>query len=85
MLEEGALQPVIGLLASKCNESQREAALLLGQFATTEPDYKARIVQVRGRSLPSLPFAINKTRSHPHDAISLVISPITLSHNDGQL
>ena len=45
VLEEGALQPVIGLLASKCHESQREAALLLGQFATTEPDYKARIVQ----------------------------------------
>ena len=45
VLEEGALQPVIGLLSSKCNESQREAALLLGQFATTEPDYKAKIVQ----------------------------------------
>lgn len=45
VLEEGALQPVIGLLSSKCHESQREAALLLGQFATTEPDYKARIVQ----------------------------------------
>jgi len=38
VLEEGALQPVIGLLSSSCNESQREAALLLGQFATTEPD-----------------------------------------------
>lgn len=45
VLEEGALQPVIGLLASECTESQREAALLLGQFATTDPDYKARIVQ----------------------------------------
>ena len=45
VLDEGALQPVIGLLASECTESQREAALLLGQFATTDPDYKARIVQ----------------------------------------
>lgn len=42
VLEEGALQPVIALLSSPCIESQREAALLLGQFATTEPDYKAR-------------------------------------------
>ena len=39
------MQPVIDLLSSKCHESQREAALLLGQFATTEPDYKAKIVQ----------------------------------------
>jgi hypothetical protein len=45
VLEEGALQPVIGLLSSRCGESQREAALLLGQFATTEPDFKAKIVQ----------------------------------------
>ena len=45
VLEEGALQPVIGLLSSACTESQREAALLLGQFATTDPDYKAKIVQ----------------------------------------
>jgi hypothetical protein len=45
VLEEGALQPVIDLLSSKCHESQREAALLLGQFATTEPDFKAKIVQ----------------------------------------
>jgi hypothetical protein len=45
VLDEGALQPVIGLLSSKCTESQREAALLLGQFATTDPDFKAKIVQ----------------------------------------
>lgn len=44
VLEEGALQPVIALLSSPCIESQREAALLLGQFATTEPDYKAKYV-----------------------------------------
>lgn len=34
VLEEGALQPVIHLLSSPCPDSQREAALLLGQFAT---------------------------------------------------
>ena len=45
VLDEGALQPVIGLLSSSCTESQREAALLLGQFATTDPDFKAKIVQ----------------------------------------
>jgi hypothetical protein len=49
-LQEGALQPVINLLGSSCAESQREAALLLGQFATQTPnddgpDYKSRIVQ----------------------------------------
>lgn len=48
-VQEGALQPVIGLLSSKCAESQREAALLLGQFATTTDDYKAKIVQVGSR------------------------------------
>ena len=53
VLDEGALQPVIGLLSSSCLESQREAALLLGQFAATEPkDYNmTRIVQ-RGAIAP---------------------------------
>jgi hypothetical protein len=37
-LQEGALQPVINLLSSSCPESQREAALLLGQFATQTPN-----------------------------------------------
>lgn len=51
--QEGALQPVINLLSSSCPESQREAALLLGQFATQQPnddgpDYKSRIVQRGG-------------------------------------
>lgn len=36
--QEGALQPVINLLSSVCPESQREAALLLGQFATQTPN-----------------------------------------------
>ncbi|CAK9857153.1 unnamed protein product [Sphagnum jensenii] len=45
VLAAGALQPVIGLLSSRCQESQREAALLLGQFATTDPECKVNIVQ----------------------------------------
>ena len=49
-MQEGALQPVNNLLGSSCSESQRQAALLLGQFATQTPnddgpDYKSRIVQ----------------------------------------
>jgi hypothetical protein len=28
------------VVSSKCPESQREAALLLGQFATTDPECK---------------------------------------------
>lgn len=51
-LDEGALQPVIELLKSPCSESQREAALLLGQFAARleppaqgDPDYRTKIVQ----------------------------------------
>ncbi|KNA05314.1 hypothetical protein SOVF_191540, partial [Spinacia oleracea] len=40
VLLAGALQPVIGLLNSCCSESQREAALLLGQFASADSDSK---------------------------------------------
>lgn len=50
VLDEGALQPVIGLLSSECPESQREAALLLGQFATTD-SFKIKMVQ-RGAIRP---------------------------------
>ena len=50
VLDEGALQPVIGLLSSECPESQREAALLLGQFATTD-SFKVKMVQ-RGAIRP---------------------------------
>lgn len=50
VLSEGALQPVIGLLSSPCSESQRESALLLGQFATSEENRRA-IVQ-RGAVMP---------------------------------
>jgi predicted ribosome-associated RNA-binding protein Tma20 len=42
VLTAGALQPVIGLLSSCCPESQREAALLLGQFASTDSDCKVQ-------------------------------------------
>ena len=52
VLDQGALQPVIELLKSTCAESQREAALLLGQFAArldppgqSDPDYRTKIVQ----------------------------------------
>jgi len=58
VLDEGALQPVIGLLSSECPESQREAALLLGQFATTEPEYKVKIVQ-RGAVQPLIQMLNN--------------------------
>ncbi|XP_017414662.1 ARM REPEAT PROTEIN INTERACTING WITH ABF2 isoform X1 [Vigna angularis] len=51
VLLAGALQPVIGLLSSCCSESQREAALLLGQFAATDSDCKVHIVQ-RGAVQP---------------------------------
>ncbi|WJX84212.1 hypothetical protein P8452_66808 [Trifolium repens] len=40
VLLAGALQPVICLLSSCCLESQRVAALLIGQFATTDSDCK---------------------------------------------
>ena len=50
VLSEGALQPVIGLLTSPCPESQREAALLIGQFATSEENRRS-IVQ-RGAVSP---------------------------------
>ena len=53
VLKEGALQPIIKLLQSSCPESRKEAALLLGQFATVQdPDLKSKIVQ-RG-ALPPL-------------------------------
>ncbi|KFK44665.1 hypothetical protein AALP_AA1G288000 [Arabis alpina] len=40
VLDAGALQPIINLLSSCCPESQREVALLLGQFAATDSDCK---------------------------------------------
>ncbi|CAN1766062.1 ARM REPEAT PROTEIN INTERACTING WITH ABF2, partial [Linum perenne] len=45
VLLAGALQPVICLLRSTCTESQREAALLLGQFSTIDSDCKVHIGQ----------------------------------------
>lgn len=61
VLEEGALQPVINLLSSPCPDSQREAALLLGQFATVpsaDGDYKTKIVQ-RGAVPPLIDMLSN--------------------------
>jgi hypothetical protein len=40
VIRAGALQPVIGLLSSTCLETQREAALLIGQFAAPDSDCK---------------------------------------------
>ena len=86
VLEEGALQPVIGLLSSRCPDSQREAALLLGQFATyrpepptNDPDYKAKIVQ-RGAVQPGAPGAHGRAacgRSNP--ALPLLVSGVDCS------
>lgn len=60
VLRNGALQPVINLLQSPCRDSQREAALLVGQFAQYDnragpamvrryvrdaEDYRVKIVQ----------------------------------------
>jgi hypothetical protein len=69
VLEEGALQPVINLLRSTCAESQREAALLLGQFATANQaandnvtDYKAKICQ-RGAIPPLITMLSHQVRA----------------------
>ncbi|KAG6501144.1 hypothetical protein ZIOFF_041013 [Zingiber officinale] len=51
VLLAGALQPVIGLLSSCCTGSQKEAALLLGQFASANSKCKVQIVQ-RGALRP---------------------------------
>ncbi|KAK7242996.1 hypothetical protein RIF29_37778 [Crotalaria pallida] len=51
VLVAGVLQPVIGLLSSSCLESQREAALLIGQFAIICPECKVQIAQ-RGAIKP---------------------------------
>ncbi|XP_019456522.1 PREDICTED: ARM REPEAT PROTEIN INTERACTING WITH ABF2-like [Lupinus angustifolius] len=48
VLLAGVLQPVIGILSSSCSESQREAALLIGQFATIDSDCKNHIAQRGG-------------------------------------
>eukprot|EP00798_Chlamydomonas_sp_ICE-L_P027369 gene27369-4671_t len=45
VLAAGGLQPVISLLRSPCVESQKEAALLLGQFAKEDNPTKAIIGQ----------------------------------------
>ncbi|KAG6497181.1 hypothetical protein ZIOFF_045070 [Zingiber officinale] len=51
VLLAGALQPVIGLLSSCCTGSQKEAALLLGQFASANSKCMVQIVQ-RGALRP---------------------------------
>uniref|UniRef100_M4CXB3 BTB domain-containing protein n=1 Tax=Brassica campestris TaxID=3711 RepID=M4CXB3_BRACM len=51
VIRAGALQPVISLLSSTCLETQREAALLIGQFASPDSDCKVHIAQ-RGAITP---------------------------------
>ncbi|KAL2948565.1 hypothetical protein AAZX31_20G131300 [Glycine max] len=89
VLLAGALQPVIGLLSSCCSESQREAALLLGQFAATDSDCKVHIVQ-RGAVRPLIEmlqspdvqlremsaFALGRLAQDPHNQAGI-------AHNGG--
>ena len=56
VLEEGALQAVINLLSSPCPDSQREAALLLGQFATGARRWDRSGAATRGAA--QLPWAL---------------------------
>ncbi|CAI0559879.1 unnamed protein product [Linum tenue] len=89
VLAAGAIQPVIGLLSSCCSESQREAALLLGQFAATDSDCKVHIVQ-RGAVGPLIEmlqssdvqlremsaFALGRVAQDPHNQAGI-------AHNGG--
>ncbi|XP_043806996.1 ARM REPEAT PROTEIN INTERACTING WITH ABF2 isoform X6 [Manihot esculenta] len=72
VLAAGALQPVIGLLSSCCSESQREAALLLGQFAATDSDCKDSHNQAgiahNGGLVPLLKLLDSKNGSLQHNA-----------------
>ncbi|XP_043692079.1 ARM REPEAT PROTEIN INTERACTING WITH ABF2-like isoform X5 [Telopea speciosissima] len=72
VLLAGALQPVIGLLSSCCPESQREAALLLGQFAATDSDCKDMHNQAgiayNGGLVPLLKLLDSKNGSLQHNA-----------------
>ncbi|KAL6527647.1 hypothetical protein OROMI_029458 [Orobanche minor] len=86
VLAAGALQPVIGLLCSSCPESQREAALLLGQFAATDSDL-VHIVQ-RGAVSPLIEmlqspdaqlremsaFALGRLAQDPHNQAGIAHS-----------
>ncbi|KAJ8431291.1 hypothetical protein Cgig2_026267 [Carnegiea gigantea] len=85
VLDAGALQPVIGLLSSCCSESQREAALLLGQFAAADSVCKVHIVQ-RGAVPPLIEmlqspdtqlkemsaFALGRLAQDPHNQAGIV-------------
>ena len=86
VLDEGALQPVIGLLSSECNESRREAALLLGQFATTTDDtnieYKIKIVQ-RGAVQPLIQM-LNHTESQLREMAAFALGRLA-QNKDNQV
>ena len=86
VLDEGALQPVIGLLSSECNESRREAALLLGQFATTTDDtnieYKIKIAQ-RGAVQPLIQM-LNHTESQLREMAAFALGRLA-QNKDNQV
>ncbi|PPE01323.1 hypothetical protein GOBAR_DD01649 [Gossypium barbadense] len=87
VLLAGALQPVIRLLSSSCLESQREAALLIGQFAAADSDCKVHIVQ-RGAVSPLIEmltssdvqlkemsaFALGRLAQDTHNQVGIVQS-----------
>ena len=72
---------MIGLLSSDCPESQREAALLLGQFATTEPEFKIKIVQ-RGAVAPLIQMLNNNATTRAAKMAAFALG--RLAQNTGQ-
>jgi len=82
VLKEGALQPIIKLLQSSCPESRKEAALLLGQFATVQdPDFKSKIVQ-RG-ALPPLVQMLSAADPQLQEMAAFAIGRLA-QNNDNQ-
>lgn len=59
VLEDGALQPVINLLSSPCADSQREAALLLGQVGVSCLQRQGCSRLEGSASLAEQPFSIS--------------------------
>ncbi|XP_068472914.1 ARM REPEAT PROTEIN INTERACTING WITH ABF2-like isoform X1 [Phaseolus vulgaris] len=82
VLLAGALQPVICSLSSSsyCSESRREAALLLGQFATTDSDCKVHIAQ-RG-AIPPLVDMLKSSDAELQEMSSFALGRLAQdSHN----
>ncbi|KAK4720281.1 hypothetical protein R3W88_018619 [Solanum pinnatisectum] len=77
VLLAGALQPVIGLL------TQREAALLLGQFAATDSDCKIHIVQ-RG-AVPPLIEMLQSLDAQLREMSAFALGRLLLDSKNGSL